>query len=71
VNDPQGPESPFSDFAEDVRLYERNPLPAAEVPPILPTSEEALAIWLQDPKGAAERSAPASGLARCRLEGAD
>lgn len=71
ADDLQGPASPFSDFAEDVRLYERNPLPSADMPPILPTSEEGIAIWLQDPKGAAERSAPASGLARCRPEEAD
>jgi hypothetical protein len=60
------PASPFSDPAEDVRLYERNPLPPPNVEPLLPTMEEGLAAWLQDPRGAARRGAPASALAHCR-----
>jgi tetratricopeptide (TPR) repeat protein len=60
------PASPFSDPAEDVRLYERNPLPPPAMAPLLPTMEEGLAAWLQDPQGAARRGAPASALAHCR-----
>jgi O-antigen ligase len=60
-----GPASPFSDYAQDVGLYRRIPLPAAHVEPMLPTQGEGLAAWLQDPQAAASRAAPASGLAEC------
>jgi len=64
VDDP-GPASPFSDYAEDVGLYKRIPFPPAELGPMLPTSAQGLAAWLQDPREAARRGAPRSALAKC------
>jgi O-antigen ligase/tetratricopeptide (TPR) repeat protein len=60
-----GPASPFSDSAQDLGLYRRIPLMASQMEPILPTAGEGLAAWLRDPRGAARRGAPGSGLASC------
>jgi hypothetical protein len=64
LRDP-GPDSPFSDYGQDVGLYKRIPLPPAHVQPMLPTQGEGLSAWLQDPEEAARRSAPGSALAKC------
>jgi hypothetical protein len=60
-----GPASPFSDYLQDVGLYKRIPLPAADLEPMLPTQGEGLSAWLRDPREAARRGAPGSGLAEC------
>lgn len=60
-----GPATPFADYAQDVGLYRRIPLPPAHLEPMLPTQGEGLAAWLQDPRGAARRGAPESALAAC------
>jgi O-antigen ligase/tetratricopeptide (TPR) repeat protein len=57
--------SPFSDHGMDVGMYKRIPLPVTELEPMLPTSAEGMAAWLQDPIGGAQRGAPESGLATC------
>jgi O-antigen ligase len=60
-----GPAPPFSDASQDVGLYRRIPLMAAQLEPLLPTAGEGLAAWLRDPRDAARRGAPGSGLAIC------
>jgi hypothetical protein len=64
LRDP-GPASPMSDYAQDVGLYKRIPLPPASLQPMLPTQGEGLSAWLRDPREAARRGAPGSGLAEC------
>jgi O-antigen ligase len=61
-----GPGTMFADFNEDVGLYKTLPLAPPELEPLLPTRAEGLAAWLQDPRQAAQRGAPESGLANCR-----
>ena len=61
-----GPGTVFADFNEDVGLYKTLPLAPPELEPLLPTRAEGLAAWLQDPRQAAQRGAPESGLASCR-----
>ena len=61
-----GPGTVFADFNEDVGLYKTLPLAPPELEPLLPTRAEGLAAWLQDPRQAAQRGAPESGLATCR-----
>jgi hypothetical protein len=61
-----GPGTIFADFNEDVGLYKTLPLAPPGLEPLLPTRAEGLAAWLQDPRQAAQRGAPESGLANCR-----
>jgi hypothetical protein len=63
-----GPETPFADSDEDIRLYKTLPLAPAELEPLLPTQAEGLMAWLQDPRRAARIGAPESGLATCEGE---
>jgi O-antigen ligase/tetratricopeptide (TPR) repeat protein len=61
-----GPATMFWDYDQDVWLYRTVPLAPAELEPMLPTQAEGLAVWLQDPRQAARRGAPESGLAQCQ-----
>lgn len=57
--------SPLAGRVEDTRLYRRLAMPPPEVGPLFPTPDAGLSAWLQDPRGAARRGAPGSGLATC------
>jgi O-antigen ligase len=59
------PASAFSDYEYDAQMYDRIPIPSATIGPLLPTSTEGLAQWIQDPRNAARQGAPRSGLASC------
>ena len=57
---------PLSDGAQDYRFYRRQAVPGIDVGLTLPSAEQGLAAWLNDPYGAAARGAPASPLNACR-----
>lgn len=59
--------SPMADAEEDARLYSRNAITAPRGSPSLPTFESGLSAWLREPRQAAARGAPDSGLAECAL----
>lgn len=57
--------SPLAGRVEDTRLYRRLTMSAPEFAPLFPTPDAGLSAWLMDPRNAARRGAPGSGLAEC------
>jgi hypothetical protein len=60
------PFSAFVDLAEDQQLYRRVGLGPIIGGPMIPRTPDALAAWMNDPRGAAARSEPQSALANCQ-----
>jgi O-antigen ligase len=59
------PASPLSGHVEDTRLYRRLTMAPPPFGPLFPTPDAGLSAWLRNPRDAARRGAPGSGLAEC------